>query len=30
MSTDGALLPYDVTKPNAARAYDYLLGGYFP
>jgi hypothetical protein len=27
MSTDGALLPYDVTKPNAARAYDYLLGG---
>lgn len=27
MSTDDALLPYDASKPNVARAYDYLLGG---
>jgi SAM-dependent methyltransferase len=27
MSTDDVLLPYDASKPNVARAYDYLLGG---
>ena len=31
-STSGPLLPFDASKPNIARAYDYMLGGkdHFP